>query len=93
MTESVIGATPDTSKGAVLLQDTNGIGKCLLLGLETDLLIAYMCLFSYVHTSSDNPIVAAMFIWIIDTIIRFTRMHFGERNIAQKSILDPKFLL
>jgi hypothetical protein len=88
-----MGATPDTSKGAVLLQDANGVGKCLLLGIESDLLIAYICLFAYVDISTDNSVVAALFIWMLDLVVKFMRMHFGERNIAQKSILDAKFLL
>jgi hypothetical protein len=76
-----------------LLQDSTGISKSLLLGLEVDLFIAYLCLFSYVDMSSENPVIAALFIWILDSIIEFARIHYGKKNIAQKSILDAKFLL
>jgi meckelin len=93
MSESILGATPDTSKGCVLLEDNGGIEKTLLRGVEYELLVAYICLFIYIDIISDSSIFAALFVWILDLVIIFIRMHFGEKNIASKSLLDSKFLL
>lgn len=91
--EQTFGASAETSKGSVLMHDNRSIVNCLLIGLENELLVFYMALFSYIHITSFNSLFAALAIWIIDLVVRFIRMHFGERNIAHKALLDPKFLI
>lgn len=88
-----MGATPDTTKGAVLLEDATGFTDCLLLGIENHLLIMYICLFNYIDIFSGKPIMAALVVWVLEIIVRFLRIHYGDQNIAQKSMLDSKFLI
>lgn len=91
--EQSFGANAEISKGSELLHDNRSIINCLLIGLENELLVFYMALFSYIHMTSFNSLYAALAVWVIDLFVSFIRLHFGEKNIAQKALLDPKFLI
>ncbi|KAJ3350218.1 Meckelin [Kappamyces sp. JEL0680] len=91
--EQLFGASADTSKGSVLMHDNKSITSCLMVGVENDLLILYMSAFGFMHIATNSVLHAALTIWILDLVLTFLRVHFGERNIAQKSLIDPKFLI
>jgi hypothetical protein len=93
MPEKIFSATPETTKGAVLLQDPIGISQCLLIGVENHLLVMYIALFYFIDTNLNNTMIAALIILVLDMIIKFTRLYLGEINIAKKSLLDSKFLI
>ena len=91
--ELIFGANADTSKGAVLYHDDLGITSCLLLGIENHMLILYFSLFTFIHILTANSLMGALAVWAVEFIFCFLRTHYGEKNIAQKCLLDPKFLI
>ncbi|KAI8902887.1 Meckelin [Globomyces pollinis-pini] len=90
--EKLVGATPESNSNT-LLKDNQTITSCLLLGIEQHILVFYICTFSYLHITCNNSVWAAAVVWILDIILCFIRLHFGEMNIAKKSLLDSKFLI
>ena len=84
---------PDPSEGNVFFHDETGFGWVLLYGIEWHMLTAYAFLYVFIDISSNLPILAAAFVWIIDMVVVFVRKHFGESNISRKTYLDWKFLI
>lgn len=74
-------------------EDPSSFTRLLLYGIEYHLLILYILLFSIISQKVGNPGTAALITYIIDVIIKSGRRHFGEKNLARKTMMDPKFLI
>jgi hypothetical protein len=79
--------------GSVFLNDPHGYSKVLLRGIEPALLTSYALLFIGFDIAFSSVAGACLSVYIIDLSLRFIRAHFGERNIAEKTLLDYKFLI
>lgn len=91
--EKFVGAVPEVTHGSVFLSDTYGFTKVLMRGIETALLTCYALIFIAVDISTDSVSAAAIVVYILDLVFCFFRVHLGERNISEKTILDWKFLV
>ena len=91
--ENLWGYVPDVSRGAVFVYDFDCISSNLLYSLEWHLIVLYITLFAYIDFAASSSITAAIIIWAIDLVVRYTRKQFGESNLAEKSLLDRKFLI
>ncbi|KAI9328026.1 transmembrane protein 67-domain-containing protein [Zopfochytrium polystomum] len=91
--EKFLGAVPEVTQGSVFLNDTYGFSRVLMRGLEPALLTCYALIFIGVDISTGSVSAAAVVVYLLDLALCFLRRHVGERNIADKTILDWKFLV
>ncbi|TPX32052.1 hypothetical protein SmJEL517_g04744 [Synchytrium microbalum] len=92
-TERMIHTTPDLSLGSVFFHDETSFGHVLLQGMEYDMFILAMLTYNIVDVTTNSPTAAGLATIMVDVVLRAARKYFGERNVAQKSLLDVRFLL
>jgi hypothetical protein len=73
--------------------DERAFCRTLLCGAELGFLTLYILLYNIIdiYTTTDYGPMLAVF--LIDRMLMFIRNHFVQRNIAQKTFLESKFLL
>ena len=89
----MLGANPDLSQGLVFFPDETKFSSVLLKGIEWHILMMHMTIFGLLDIVLDSPIKAGLVVYILDIVIRVSRQHFGQKNVARKTLLDPRFLL
>ncbi|KAJ1546061.1 hypothetical protein HK405_007444, partial [Cladochytrium tenue] len=70
-----------------------GFTHVLMSGLEPSLLISYALIFIGVDVGCGSPAAAAVAVYAVDLVLTAARRHLGERNVAEKTAVDGKFLV
>jgi hypothetical protein len=63
-----------------------------LMGLDFDLLQLMILIFFFWETTTGNTFFALCFTWLINVFLEKLRLFFGGRNLATKTLIDPRFL-
>ena len=85
---SIVYPTPRSS----YVDQDFGFATSSLYGLEHDLTILYILLYSIFDIMTGSPFSALIVTYSVDFVIRNVRYYYGRRNIAMKSMLDGRFL-
>ncbi|KAJ3285757.1 Meckelin [Borealophlyctis nickersoniae] len=91
--EKFLGTTPDVSQTSILFHDETAYASVLLYGIEHHLLLFNILIFTLVDVVADHAGAAAVVTYVADLLVRIARRHFGEVNVAEKTMLDWKFLI
>lgn len=95
--ERLINLPPETnplSKESIFLEDPGGSFRALLFaGREFDLVVLHALTYGLVDLVYTNTFTAVFVTYIVDQALRITRHQLALRNIARKTLLDPRFLL
>lgn len=95
--ERLINLPPEmngSARESIFLEDPAGSFKRLLLaGREHDVVLFHVIVFGFFDMRFANTFVAIFATYVADLIVRFARHHLAVRNIARKTLLDPRFLL
>jgi meckelin len=69
------------------------LSTMLLYGQEYTLLLFYILLYSIVDVTGGNTPVAILVTFLVHLLVENTRLWLGQRNIANKTLVDNRFLL
>jgi len=72
---------------------TFSVAKLLFLGLEYDLLLFDILLYSLVDLSGNNTLVSILVTFLVDRFFKILREWGGRRNISRKCLVDERFLI
>jgi hypothetical protein len=65
-----------------------------MYGIEKQLLLFYIMLYTIVDIAApDLPYMAFFITIVVDRVVLHARLHFGQRNFAAKTLIDRKFVL
>ncbi|TPX32053.1 hypothetical protein SmJEL517_g04745 [Synchytrium microbalum] len=88
LAQGMIHTTPDRSLRSVFVHGTSvdetSFGHVLLQGTEYDMLTCII---------TNSPSAAGLATITAEAVLRAARKHFGERNVAERKLLDVSFLL
>ncbi len=65
----------------------------LLCGIETDLILFLVQLFALCNILFESILVATLVCFVVDRALVAFRAHWGQSNIAKKTLLDDRFLI
>ena len=86
--------TSDDADRSVFLEDTSGKFKRLLLaGREFDMVLLSVVTYCMVDMATASTYTAIFVTYAIDLAVRTVRAALATANIAQKTLLDDRFLL
>ena len=77
----------------ILIKDETSFTDVLLYGIEFDLLLLYILVYTFINFISPLEYLPIVVLFVFDRILVFIRIYFGERNISHKTLLDQKFML
>lgn len=97
LSERILNLPPDmqsTRGDCIMYPDRDyNFTKVLFYGKELDLLIFNMLTFGCMELWTNNVMTAVMLTYLGDQLMCFIRMFFGGRNIAEKTLVDQRFLI
>jgi len=77
-----------------LFDDTNyNFTTTLPCGIEPDLILFLVQLYALCNILFDSILVATLVCFIVDRVLMAFRAHWGQSNIAKKTLLDERFLI
>jgi hypothetical protein len=100
-TEKFLGvSSPDIAAGmitttaATLYNDEIGFAETLMYGIEKQLLLFYIMMYTIVDIGAPGlPYLAFFMTVVVDRAIVGARVWFGMRNFSRKTLIDQKFVL
>mgnify|MGYP003685186859 CR=1 FL=1 len=78
---------------SILGVHTGSFKRLLLAGRQFDLVIFHAAVYALFDMRFRNTFVAIFATYVADLLVRGFRHHMAVRNIARKTLLDPRFLL
>jgi len=97
--ERLMAMPPESLSAVAGLQSTlyhdftSGYKNILFYGIEAQLLAFDALIFTVVDAELNNFPLAAFITWFVYQCVCFSRAYLGERNIAQKSLIDECFFM
>eukprot|EP00727_Mastigamoeba_balamuthi_P010148 m51a1_g5756 putative meckelin (973) ;mRNA; r:1203854-1207921 len=91
-----LGVPPDLSSASesVFFPVKREFARSLLMGVEHDLLLWGVLVFTTVTwVAGNNPLAGALVSYALNRLLVYARHGLGRRNIAYKTLVDPRFLL
>ena len=70
-----------------------GYEKIMWLGQHYNLLVFDITLYQLWDIITGNTFAAIFLAWIFDKLFTMIRRYMGERSIAQKTLIDERFLI
>ncbi|KAH0794526.1 meckelin isoform X5 [Histomonas meleagridis] len=94
MMEKILDWGPQVNEETILtISGDYSYRKSLMCGIEWTLCAMCLLLFAGIEMETQSPTIAAFMTFIVDQIlVRFFRYR-AKRNLAEKAILDKKFLI
>lgn len=86
---------PAAAASMTLLQHDfhNSFSSTLFFGQELRLYVFEALLFSSLHMSLGNAAAAGFITLIVQQVLVWVRQHFGQNNLARKTLVDSHFLI
>lgn len=86
---------PAAAATTTLLQHDfhNSFASTLFFGQELRLFVYEALLFSSLHMSMGNAAAAGFITLIVQQVVVWVRQHWGENNLARKTLVDRHFLI
>ena len=70
-----------------------GFTSVLLCGIEPDLILFLVQLYAVCNLLFESVLVATLVCYVVDKLLCAFRSHWGQINIAKKTLLDDRFLI
>ncbi len=94
MTTNRLGFPPDLLTEDRFLNDPGfGFQKIMMMGCELQFMAFYILLFGVLDIGINNSFITLLIIFIVYLVIMWLRSFFVDRNIANKTLIDERFLL
>jgi len=84
---------PQTTKSLFVEDPSGRFRSVLLIGHELDFVLLHALTYGVFDMLFVNSFIAIFATYVVDIAITFLRHHLGLRNIAQKTLLDKRFLM
>jgi len=82
---------PD-AQGAMCGGKQPAVAACFFLGVEIELVLCNVLIFSAVDMWAKNMVVAALATYAVERFMVILRKMRGDENMAGTTLLDPRFL-
>ena len=84
---------PDPSKTLWFGDETLKFEGVLFMGVESDLVLFNILLFTCLHMATQNVIFSLGIVYIVHILLCQVRAQLGEENIAAKTMVNERFLI
>ena len=90
----MIDSGPVVEESSIFTTAPNFLVKhTMLYGIQGSLMILYLLLFSAIDTATEKPCIAGFVVFVVDVIVKLLFKHRGRANLANKALVDPRFIL
>ena len=69
------------------------IKDTMMYGIQGSLMVFYMLLFSALDTATERPCIAGFVVFVVDIFVKILFKYRGRSNLANKALVDPRFIL
>jgi meckelin len=83
----------DDGVSVFMVDRDNRFETLIFRGVEWDLLLLSLLLFSFVHVFTADPVLSAFLAVLLDHVLCVVRVEWGRKNIASKTLVDDRFLV
>jgi len=67
--------------------------RCLLYGVESELLLFNILTFAMCDLWFDDSLVSVVLTYLMEQLVVGVRSSFGQKNLAEKTLIDERFLI
>merc|ERR1712034_80455 len=92
--EWMLGSVPQVFEQSIFFNDFgHSFDAILFFGNEFTLFAFNVLVFSIVDFSTGNTVLAVVVTWLVYSILSKMRCAGGKKNLAQKTMVDERFLI